>query len=116
MTLNEVTPIESNHLPSSDSRLRPDQIALELGQIDLAEQEKKRVEEKQREKRKETVGTHQPQYFEMIGQGEQAGSKEWKYRGDYCEFVSVPLSLGLRLLTDVADTSPKTSGGDVTRC
>ena len=40
-------------LPRTDTRLRPDQRAMEDGEYDLAAQEKNRVEEKQRAKRRE---------------------------------------------------------------
>lgn len=65
------------HVAPSDSRLRPDQRALEDGNFDLAEKEKKRVEEKQREKRRQDriFGS---QFFEKKGEG-------WKYNETYCK-------------------------------
>lgn len=52
-TLNEVTAIEQGKLPATDSRLRPDQRALEDGDVDRAEAEKVKLEEKQRARRRE---------------------------------------------------------------
>ncbi|KAK1146665.1 Oxysterol-binding protein 3 [Aspergillus melleus] len=51
--LNEITPIEANKLPPTDSRLRPDQRALEDGDVDLAEEVKVKQEEGQRARRRE---------------------------------------------------------------
>lgn len=51
--LNEITPIEANKLPSTDSRLRPDQRALEDGDVDRAEEVKVTLEEGQRARRRE---------------------------------------------------------------
>lgn len=74
--LNETTEMEQG-FAATDSRLRPDQLALERGDIDEAEETKKRVEEKQRAKR--TAGTTPPpQHFIADGDG-------WKYSGQYCE-------------------------------
>lgn len=67
--LNEITEIEANHLPPTDSRLRPDQQALEAGDSDKAEGLKARLEERQRARRKvlETHGqTYKPQFFEKV--------------------------------------------------
>ncbi|KXT10100.1 hypothetical protein AC579_8966 [Pseudocercospora musae] len=67
--LNEITEIESDHLPPTDSRLRPDQQALESGEIDKAEGLKARLEERQRARRKvlESHGqTWKPQFFEKV--------------------------------------------------
>lgn len=52
-SLNEITPIEQGKLPPTDSRLRPDQRALEDGDLDRAEQLKVQLEEKQRARRRE---------------------------------------------------------------
>jgi hypothetical protein len=51
-TLNQITPIEQDNLPPSDSRLRPDQRALEDGDVDHAEALKARLEERQRGRRR----------------------------------------------------------------
>lgn len=68
--LNEITPVEDGHLPPTDSRLRPDQQALEAGDVDKAEGLKARLEERQRARRKvlESHGqTWKPQFFEKVG-------------------------------------------------
>nr|CAG8548579.1 1402_t:CDS:2 [Entrophospora candida] len=75
--LNEITPDISEYLPNTDTRLRPDQRLFENGSVDQAEGEKLRLEQKQREFRKEleTQGkTWEPQWFELKGD-------EWVYKG-----------------------------------
>ncbi|THH08730.1 hypothetical protein EW145_g2510 [Phellinidium pouzarii] len=51
ITLNEITPDIKDKLPCTDSRFRPDVRALEEGNNALAEEEKVRVEQMQRERR-----------------------------------------------------------------
>jgi len=51
--LNEMTGVERGRLPPTDSRLRPDQRALEDGDMERAEQLKARLEERQRARRRE---------------------------------------------------------------
>ncbi|KAI1619812.1 Oxysterol-binding protein-domain-containing protein [Exophiala viscosa] len=51
--LNETTEIEQGKLPPTDSRLRPDQVALEQGDHDQAETLKNKLEEGQRARRRE---------------------------------------------------------------
>ncbi|KAI8369452.1 Oxysterol-binding protein-domain-containing protein [Radiomyces spectabilis] len=66
--LNEITNFEKDKLPCTDTRLRPDQRLLEQGQMDAADQEKQRIEQKQRDKRKELESkgmSIQPQWFEL---------------------------------------------------
>ncbi|OJJ54020.1 hypothetical protein ASPSYDRAFT_61376 [Aspergillus sydowii CBS 593.65] len=53
ITLNSLTDSLRPQLPPTDTRLRPDQRAMEEGEYDLAATEKHRVEEKQRAKRRE---------------------------------------------------------------
>ncbi|KAL1962772.1 hypothetical protein VTN77DRAFT_9226 [Rasamsonia byssochlamydoides] len=70
-TLNEVTPIEQGKLPPTDSRLRPDQRALEEGNPDLAEELKAKLEEKQRERRREMEAkgaTWRPRWFTRVSE------------------------------------------------
>lgn len=67
--LNEMTSIESGHLPPTDSRLRPDQQALEAGDVDKAEGLKARLEERQRARRKvleSHAQTWKPQFFQKV--------------------------------------------------
>ncbi|KAL8649572.1 MAG: hypothetical protein Q9226_005525, partial [Calogaya cf. arnoldii] len=54
--LNEITSMEFNKIPPTDSRLRPDQRKLEEGDVDGAEAMKGRLEEAQRKRRKEQDG------------------------------------------------------------
>ncbi|KJX96590.1 oxysterol binding protein [Zymoseptoria brevis] len=84
--LNEVTEVEENHLPPTDSRLRPDQRALEMGDSDKAEALKARLEERQRARRKvlETHGHNwTPQFFEKVD-GNVSGVEEevWVLKKD----------------------------------
>jgi hypothetical protein len=65
-------------IPPTDSRWRPDQRAMEEGDLEMAESEKVRVEEAQRERRR--VGTDvNPRWFAKAGNGDT----DWVYRGDY---------------------------------
>ena len=79
--LNEITDVENGHLPPTDSRLRPDQQALELNEVDKAEATKARLEERQRARRKvlETHGqTWKPQFFEKVTEGEDGDDEVWR--------------------------------------
>ncbi|CAN8069426.1 unnamed protein product [Agarophyton chilense] len=72
-------------LPSTDSRHRPDQRALESGNHRLASSEKARLEEAQRERRQtmEREGKHfQPRWFESYHDPD-TGRKQWRYTGQY---------------------------------
>lgn len=59
--LNEITSIEKDAMSPTDSRLRPDQRALEDGDLDTAEALKAKLEERQRSRRK-TLETHGRSY------------------------------------------------------
>ncbi|WFD29680.1 Oxysterol-binding protein 3 [Malassezia sp. CBS 17886] len=66
MSLNQITDDIKNVLPPTDSRLRPDQRALENGKVDEAEELKVTLENEQRERRKQLEAenkTYQPQWF-----------------------------------------------------
>ena len=67
ISLNEILPHFESFLPPTDTRLRPDQRNYELGNVDLADLEKARLEELQRERRK-TMDTEEskwkPVWFE----------------------------------------------------
>lgn len=72
-------------LPPTDSRLRPDQRALEEGDLMKATEEKHRLEEKQRKLRKEKEQNgihHKAKYFEEYFDDE-SGEKSYKYCRDY---------------------------------
>ncbi|KAJ7492874.1 oxysterol binding protein [Mycena latifolia] len=77
ITLNEITSDLEGKLPATDSRCRPDVRALEEGHLDVAEREKTRVEEAQRERRRNGEDT-QPRWFRQVGD-------EWEYTGGYWE-------------------------------
>jgi len=77
ITLNEITSDLEGKIPSTDSRFRPDIRALEEGMIDLAEEQKTRLEELQRDRRRR--GTDRiPRWFKRVGE-------EWMYAGGYWE-------------------------------
>ncbi|KAH2834546.1 hypothetical protein KXV85_005633 [Aspergillus fumigatus] len=74
-TLNEITPIEEKRLPVTDSRLRPDQRALEDGDVDRAEQVKVQLEEAQRARRREMEAAGEswtPRWFKRVDADEDA--------------------------------------------
>ena len=78
LSLNEITPDIENVLPPTDSRLRPDQRALEDGDAEAAEELKHALEQNQRERRKmmeESGETYSPQWFHA---GNYEGV-EWVY-------------------------------------
>ncbi|PPQ95634.1 hypothetical protein CVT26_008663 [Gymnopilus dilepis] len=77
LTLNELTSNLVGKLPPTDSRLRPDVRALENGEVDLAEEEKLRVERMQRDRRSKGQ-ERQPRWFKEVGD-------EWHYVGGYWE-------------------------------
>lgn len=82
-SLNEITSLEKDRLPPTDSRLRPDQRAAEDGNLDQAETLKTRLEEKQRKRRKvmEEEGTSwKPKWFEKVGGGD-GGEEVWVAKG-----------------------------------
>ncbi|KAG6911802.1 hypothetical protein DXG01_000049 [Tephrocybe rancida] len=77
ITLNEMTEDLIGKVPPTDSRFRPDVRALEEGHVDVAEEQKVRVEEMQRERRK--LGKdRRPRWFHQTGD-------EWTYVGGYWE-------------------------------
>lgn len=78
ITLNEITSDISNKLPPTDSRFRPDVRALEDGDLNLSEQEKHRVEELQRNRKKDGA-PRQARWFK------QDLNDEWAYVGGYWE-------------------------------
>lgn len=84
-SLNEITPIEKDKLPITDSRLRPDQRALEEGDLDRAEELKAQVEDGQRKRRKQMEDKEEvwkPRWFTQV-EGADDGNGEdtvWKLR------------------------------------
>jgi len=83
--LNELTPDISILLPCTDTRFRPDQRMLEHGKIEEAEAEKLRLEQKQRECRKEMEMKgieHKPRWFEIRASLHDDGGMSWQIKGD----------------------------------
>lgn len=79
ISLNELTPGLSEKLPPTDSRLRPDQRHLENGEYELANAEKLRLEQLQRQARKLQERGWQPRWFQKDEEG------CYRYMGGYWE-------------------------------
>ena len=82
LTLNAIPSKLRQHLPPTDTRLRPDQRAMEDGEYDFAATEKNRVEEKQRAKRREREAKGEefsPQWF-VQKRDKQTGEMFWDVR------------------------------------
>ncbi|GFF53658.1 putative oxysterol binding protein [Aspergillus lentulus] len=87
ITLNALPEGLREHLPPTDTRLRPDQRAMEDGEYDLAANEKHRVEEKQRAKRREREARgeeYRPQWFTRA-KCPITGEEYWAHNGKYWE-------------------------------
>lgn len=85
MELNELTPGLEKKLCPTDSRLRPDQRAMELGNYEVASSEKLRLEEKQRAARRvlaEQGRKWHPRWFRRTVD-EETGLEIWKYTDEY---------------------------------
>lgn len=80
ITLNELTPGLKEKLPPTDSRLRPDQRHLENGEYELANVEKLRLEQRQRQSRKLQESGWQPRWFRK-----EKDEDTYKYIGGYWE-------------------------------
>lgn len=80
ITLNELTPGLKVKLPPTDSRLRPDQRCLENGEYELANAEKLRLEQRQRQSRKMQERGWKPSWFVK-----EKGSDTYRYVGGYWE-------------------------------
>nr|KYP40759.1 Oxysterol-binding protein 1 [Cajanus cajan] len=80
MTLNELTPGLKEKLPPTDSRLRPDQRCLENGQHEMANSEKLRLEQRQRQARKMQEKGWKASWF-----AKEKGSNTYRYAGGYWE-------------------------------
>ncbi|CAH9102588.1 unnamed protein product [Cuscuta epithymum] len=79
ITLNELTPGLKEKLPPTDSRLRPDQRSLENGEYDRANEEKLRLETRQRMSRKLQENGWKARWFERGEDG------NFRYVGGYWE-------------------------------
>ncbi|KAL5552724.1 hypothetical protein UlMin_040125 [Ulmus minor] len=79
ISLNELTPGLLDNLPPTDSRLRPDQRHLENGEYELANAEKLRLEQLQRQARRLQERGWQPRWFQKDEDG------CYRYKGGYWE-------------------------------
>ena len=85
VTLNALPDKLRPLLPPTDTRLRPDQRAMEDGEYDFAATEKNRVEEKQRAKRREREARGEefvPHWFSKA-KCEVTGEDHWAFNGAY---------------------------------
>ncbi|XP_077441178.1 oxysterol-binding protein-related protein 1 isoform X1 [Vanacampus margaritifer] len=85
MQLNELHEDMEGVLPRTDCRMRPDIRAMENGDIDLASEEKKRLEEKQRAARKKSSKMDdewKTRWFQQ-GPNPHTGSQDWIFTGGY---------------------------------
>ncbi|XP_072246015.1 oxysterol-binding protein-related protein 1 isoform X3 [Leuresthes tenuis] len=92
MQLNDLRKEMEGVIPQTDCRLRPDIRAMENGDIDLASEEKKRLEEKQRAARKNRSKSDEewktkspplgPRWFQQ-GQNPHTRSQDWLFSGGY---------------------------------
>ncbi|EYU23919.1 hypothetical protein ABFS82_14G314600 [Erythranthe guttata] len=80
ITLNELIPGLKEKLPPTDSRLRPDQRCLENGEYEMANAEKLRLEQRQRQARQMQERGWKPQWF-----AKEDGSDTYRYIGGYWE-------------------------------
>ncbi|KAF2965530.1 hypothetical protein GQX73_g8048 [Xylaria multiplex] len=82
-SLNEITDVEKNRLPPTDTRLRPDQRLAEQGQLDDAEIWKVKLEEAQRARRRdleEKGEDHKPRWFYKVADTPE-GEELWRFKG-----------------------------------
>lgn len=85
VTLNDLNDKLQPWLPPTDTRLRPDQRAMEDGEYDFAAIEKNRVEEKQRARRRQREENGEefiPQWFEQ-SKCPITGETYWRCTGNY---------------------------------
>ncbi|APA11962.1 hypothetical protein SS1G_05524 [Sclerotinia sclerotiorum 1980 UF-70] len=85
LTFNDINDNLRPWLPPTDSRLRPDQRAMEDGEYDLAATEKNRLEEKQRARRQERERrgeTFVPHWFEK-SKCPITGEEYWAFNNKY---------------------------------
>ncbi|XP_021329131.1 oxysterol-binding protein-related protein 1 isoform X1 [Danio rerio] len=92
LQLNELDKEIESVIPKTDSRLRPDIRAMENGDIDMASEEKKRLEEKQRAARKNRSKSDDewkarniasgPRWFHQ-GPNPHNGSQDWLFSNSY---------------------------------
>ncbi|KAI9106236.1 Oxysterol-binding protein [Phlyctochytrium arcticum] len=88
LELNELTPDLEGHLPNTDTRYRTDQRMYEEGRDEEAEAEKQRLEQKQREYRKQLEAqgiSWSPSWFDLRPEENQPGQQAWQFKGGYWE-------------------------------
>ncbi|GAW21000.1 hypothetical protein ANO14919_105130 [Xylariales sp. No.14919] len=106
--LNEVTDVEKNRLPPTDTRLRPDQRLAEQGKLDDAEEWKVKLEEAQRARRREMEEKgeeHKPKWFYKVADTPE-GEELWRFRGgkdSYWEERARGSWKGVEKIFDVAE-------------
>ncbi|KAL3151263.1 hypothetical protein ABBQ38_013102 [Trebouxia sp. C0009 RCD-2024] len=86
--LNELTPGLREKVAPTDSRLRPDQFALEEGVFDKANAEKKRLEVKQRAFMKaaqQKNDASEPRWFQKVVNSVAGETAMYTYKGGYWE-------------------------------
>ncbi|XP_051496281.1 oxysterol-binding protein-related protein 7 isoform X2 [Apus apus] len=84
LELNELTPELRRVLPSTDTRLRPDQRYLEEGNVAAAEVQKRQIEQLQRDRRRvmeENNITHQARFFRRLTDAN--GKESWVTNNTY---------------------------------
>ncbi|XP_071433270.1 oxysterol-binding protein-related protein 7 isoform X3 [Pithys albifrons albifrons] len=84
LELNELTPELRRVLPSTDTRLRPDQRYLEEGNVPAAEAQKRQIEQLQRDRRRvmeENNITHQARFFRRLTDAN--GKESWVTNNTY---------------------------------
>lgn len=84
LELNELTPELRRVLPSTDTRLRPDQRYLEEGNVPAAETQKRQIEQLQRDRRRvmeENNITHQARFFRRLMDAN--GKESWVTNNTY---------------------------------
>ncbi|KAJ2808809.1 hypothetical protein H4R20_000629 [Coemansia guatemalensis] len=86
MSLNDKPSELEPFLCPSDSRFRPDQRAMEVGEYELADREKSRLENKQRDTRRRReqgeLDPWSPRWFEKAFD-EDSGEEFWRFNGQY---------------------------------
>lgn len=91
LELNELTSELKGFLPSTDTRLRPDQRYLEEGNVQAAEAQKRRIEQLQRARRRvmeENNIFHQARFFRR--QTDPSGKESWVSNETYWQLRAEP--------------------------
>ncbi|KAJ6812298.1 putative oxysterol-binding protein-related protein 1D isoform X1 [Iris pallida] len=103
ISLNELTPSLSDKLPPTDSRLRPDQRFLENGEYEMANAEKLRLEQLQRQARKLQEKGWQPRWFRKDREDDA-----YRYMGGYWEAREEGRWNGIPDIFGQSEASPST--------